>query len=261
MLALGEDPEEFERLHQDLLSAYEPADPLSAKQVEDLAKLYWRRAREGLVRHELELLQREQQRRRTELERAAFAPSEGRLIEVDLPRPQDAAARLRQALSYLEVRERVAQRDITLRLAWVFQHSCGDDTGWRTNLITSLLKRFARDNRYAVPPKEDDYPKLVELLAAEIGSVREALEVAQRESLEMSTAERAARLAPTGREWALMVCQENALDLAIDRKVRILMDLLRVRASKGIGDHGPGNGSVPGDGPGQAEVREAATPP
>jgi hypothetical protein len=215
-----------------------------------------------LVRHALELLQREQQRRRTEMERAAFAPSEQGLIGLDLPRPQDAAARLRQTLSYLEViRERVVQRDLTLRLAWVFQCSCRDDASWRSNLITSLLDRFARDNTYAVPPQEDDYARLLELLEAEIGSVREAWEVAQRESLEISGAERDARLAPTGKEWTLLVRQESALDRAIDRKVRILMDLLRMRAGRSPGPDGPGSGSALRQEAGQGGAGGTATPP
>ena len=45
MLALGEDPREFEKLKQDLIAAYGPGDALWRKQVEDLAKHHWRRQR------------------------------------------------------------------------------------------------------------------------------------------------------------------------------------------------------------------------
>ena len=45
MLALGEDPQEFEALEQELLTTYGPGDALWRRQIEDLAKLYWRRQR------------------------------------------------------------------------------------------------------------------------------------------------------------------------------------------------------------------------
>jgi hypothetical protein len=45
MLALGEDPEKFERLKRDLAAALGPENALSAAQLEYLAKLCWRRAR------------------------------------------------------------------------------------------------------------------------------------------------------------------------------------------------------------------------
>ena len=45
MLALGEDPEEFERLKRELAAALGSEDALSAAQIEYLARLCWRRAR------------------------------------------------------------------------------------------------------------------------------------------------------------------------------------------------------------------------
>ena len=45
MLALGEDPEQFQTLKQELMSAFGPGDALWEKQIEDLAWLYWRRER------------------------------------------------------------------------------------------------------------------------------------------------------------------------------------------------------------------------
>jgi hypothetical protein len=47
----------------------------------------------------------------------------------------------------------------------------------------------------------------------------------QREEKETSLAERDACLALEGKQWTLLLRQENALDRAIDRKVRILMNV------------------------------------
>ena len=263
MRALGEDPAEFERLYRELLGVYAPSDPLWGKQVEDLARLYWRRARldrarEGLIRQEIEILERDLQHRRKEIGQVAFAPSEHRLIEISVPRAQGHTAKLRQALSYLEViRQRVAQRDFTGRLAWVFREYCGEEETWRINLIESLLSRFARDNQYATRPAEGDYPKLVNLLEEETARVREALEAAEREGLQVSPSERDACLAPTGNQWALVIRQENALDRAIDRKVRILMELERRRTAQGPGAEVPPDGYAAGDEPQETETVEA----
>ena len=40
MRALGEDPEEFENLKQELLTSFGPGDALWEKQIHDLARLY-----------------------------------------------------------------------------------------------------------------------------------------------------------------------------------------------------------------------------
>ena len=45
MLALGEDPEQFQTLTEELMSAFGPGDALWEKQIEDLTWLYSRRER------------------------------------------------------------------------------------------------------------------------------------------------------------------------------------------------------------------------
>jgi len=125
------------------------------------------------------------------------------------------------------IRERVAQRDFTSRLAWIFGYYCGENQTWRTTVIRALMNRFARDNEYSNPPREEDYPKLVELLEEEIANVRAAFEAAERESPQISSAERDARLAPLGESWDRLSRQEAALDRAIDRKAKILLIYLR----------------------------------
>ena len=59
MRALGEDPERYAALKRELSTAYGPGDALWDRQIEDLAKLYWRRQRfermeTGLMRRALE---------------------------------------------------------------------------------------------------------------------------------------------------------------------------------------------------------------
>jgi hypothetical protein len=238
MLALGEDPGEFERLHRSLLAAYGAGDTLWAKQVEDLVKLYWRRARldrarDGMLRRELAGVKSEAERHKQERKQAAFAPSERLVLEIALPRFGDGQARLKQILSCLEMlREQVGRRDFFPRQRAVLRGLYGEVRSWQTAALLELLGWFARPDEYPRPPGEGEYGRLRSLLEEEMGSVRKAIALAKREEAETFSASRDACLAPTGKEWMLFLRQENALDRAIDRKVRILMSL-REQGAKG----------------------------
>ena len=73
MRALGEDPAQFEALKQELSASFSTGDSFVEKQVDDLARLYWRRDRlersqTGLMRRALLALEEKQHRRRKEIE-------------------------------------------------------------------------------------------------------------------------------------------------------------------------------------------------
>src|SRR5208337_2635446 len=77
MLALGEDPERFQTLTEELMSAFGPGDALWEKQIEDLAWLYCRRerldrAQEGVRRRALQAVEDWQHRRQQEMARVTF---------------------------------------------------------------------------------------------------------------------------------------------------------------------------------------------
>ena len=63
------------------------------------------------------------------------------------------------------------------------------------------------------------------LLDEEIAGVREEFEYAEQANQQKAAIERDACLAPVGETWRMLLRQENALDRAIDRKVRILLSL------------------------------------
>ena len=104
MRALGEDPARFEALKQELSASFSTGDPFVEKQVDDLARLYWRRERlersqTGLMRRALLALEEQQHRRRKEIEDCTIEV--GQAINVTLEAPTDPAARLRLLLSFL----------------------------------------------------------------------------------------------------------------------------------------------------------------
>jgi len=108
MLALGEDPKEFQVLQENLLTTYGPGDELWCRQIEDLAKLYWRRSRlermqTGVMRRALQEVEEKQHGREQELDNATFDPTHPEILEFALAEPSDDGVRLRRILSTLGV--------------------------------------------------------------------------------------------------------------------------------------------------------------
>src|SRR5271157_4686641 len=148
MLALGENPEEFEYLKKELMLSYGPGEILWQKQIDDLARLYCRRervqrAQAGLKRRALQGIDDGQHRRQQEMARVTFHASQHEMLEVELSESTDRGVGLRKTLSYLElVREEVQQRSFRPRQYAVLESLYQGMKGWRQALIFSLLHRF-----------------------------------------------------------------------------------------------------------------------
>jgi hypothetical protein len=250
MLVLGEDPEQFQTLTEELMSAFGPGDALWEKQIEDLAWLYSRRerlerAQQGVRRRALQAVDDWQHRRQQEMARVTFDASQHGVLDVDLPRSTDRGVELRKILSYLElVREEVKQRTFRPRQYGVLESLYTGMMGWRVGLIFRLLHRFGdpaelrnqrEDEEYRQflreqgnacdPPGEPERQELLRLLEEEIASIREEFAYAEKANEERAAIERDACLAPEGETWRMMLRQEAALDRSIDRKLRILLRL------------------------------------
>jgi hypothetical protein len=248
MLALGEDPQEFENSKQELMTAFGPGDALWEKQVDDLAWLYSRRerlerAQAGLKRRALQGIDDWQHRRQQEMARVTFDASQHEMFNVDLSESTDRGVTLRKMLSYLELlQEEVKQRTFRQRQYAVLEPLYRGMMGWRQGLMFNLLHRFGdplfvpderKNKEYAEwlresgyqPPGEPEYQELLRLLEEEIASVREEFAYAEKANEERVAIEREACLAPEGETWSMLLRQEAALDRSIDRKVRILLRL------------------------------------
>ncbi len=250
MLALGEDPQEFENLKQELMSALTPGDALWEKQIDDLTWLYWRRdrlerAEAGLKRRALLAVEEWQHRRQQEMAGATFDASQPQAIDVDMTEPADPGVRLRMLLSFLVViREQAKQRIFKPRQASEIETLYHNDVGWRQARLLALLRLF---NECFGPGAERQEPELKEMLSQQLGPresagepqyqellrlldeeiahVQEEFQYAEKVNEEKAAIERDACLAPEGETWKMMLRQEAALDHSIDRKVRILLRL------------------------------------
>ena len=257
MQALGEDPQEFENLKQELMSAYSAGDALWEKQIEDLAWLYWRRERleraeAGLKRRALQAIDDSQHRRQQEMARITFDASQHQMIGVHLSESTDRGVTLRRTLSFLElVQEEVKERTFRVRQYAILESLYSGATGWRQALIFDLLHDFGdpmcleaqqadeEEKQYRremgtdhEPPGEAGRQELLRLLEEEIASVREEFAYAEKANEERAAIERDACLAPEGETWKMMLRQEAALDQSIDRKVRILLRLRKGAAER-----------------------------
>ncbi len=150
MRALGEDPARFEALKQELSASFSTGDPFVEKQVDDLARLYWRRERldrsqTGLMRRALLALEERQHRRRKEIEDCTIEV--GQAINSTLEAPSDPAARLRLLLSFLAlIRLQVHKRYFLAWQAAALQGFYRNKTGWRGARLCFLLSLFAGSN-------------------------------------------------------------------------------------------------------------------
>ncbi len=150
MHALGEDPAQFDALKQELRASFSTGDPFVEKQVDDLARLYWRRERlersqTGLMRRALLALEEKQHRRRKEIEDCTIEV--GQALNVTLEAPSDPAARLRLLLSFLGlIRVQVHARSFLAWQAAALQGFYRNKTGWRGARLCFLLALFAGSN-------------------------------------------------------------------------------------------------------------------
>ncbi len=243
MRALGEDPARFETLKQELRQSFGSGDPFVEKQVDDLARLYLRRdrierAQTGLMRRALLEVGERQHRRRKEIEGATIAAGEA--IDVRLEAPSDPAARLRLLLSLLGVigAEVQARRFLPWQAA-TLKGCYGGKGGWRAGRIGHLLSFFADPDfaaRLVEAPGEPAglpceptevlwHKELLRLLEAETASVAEEFEYEQKLNEGKVAIERDACLAPSGEEWRMLLRREEALDRAIDRKIKLILTL------------------------------------
>jgi hypothetical protein len=263
MRALGEDPEEFEKMKRGLMTSFGPGDALWEMQIEDLARLYWRRERlermqEGVMRRALQAVEEWQHHRQLEMAGASFEASESRAIDIDLAEPSDPGARLRLLLSYLGViREQVKQRIFEHRQPFVIK-SLYQNLGWRQARLFHLFYLFikAADRQEqdldeeptesvgdrCEPAGEPQYQELLRLLEEEIAGLQEEFQYAEKANEEKAAIERDACLAPDGEQWKMMLRREETLDRSIDRKVKILLSLRKGSPAPPVSSGGQGDG-------------------
>jgi len=240
MADLGEDPAEFLRLRRDLIGSFQPANPVEALLVDDLAILWWKkrradRASTALQWSEVERLEKERLRELHEVNRETVDESTDEMLELGLRRLKNCAGKFEEAYECLDFMLKTVEKD---EYAPAFENACqvlwGAKPTPRVAEILSLYRALSgraepdeSDRARDLPPEAKDH--LLLLIHTEIRDLISEQQLFQFEHIEISPAMRRACLAPSGYRWSLMIRQENALERQIDRKVRLLLALQRSR--------------------------------
>jgi len=259
MRALGEDPKQYEALKRELAAAYGPGDALWVHQLDDLARLYWRRNRiermeTGLMRDALEKVDEERRSLVRALADVTFDPSQGKAVAFSLPKPAHPLVRRRLLISLWGViRDEVRRRVFTNAQTHAMENYYKEEPGWRPRQILELHRLFLDWAYYGhkhEQAKQEEYVK--ETFGDEAGLqarlqelerlVEEQIAVEQAAFAEEMAAQerkeaiaRDACLAPEGKTWEMLARQEMALDRSIDRKVRIILAMRKEHAREDRG--------------------------
>jgi len=251
LTALGEDPNEYDALKRDLLTSYGPGDSLWYHQVEDLAKLYWRRRRleraQGIfIRRALLDIERRERWRRAALVAATYEVTEHDIPDIQPPPSGDTLIRLRKLLSSLEIMQyQIPRGTFRPRYYAAVEMLSGGKLQTRARRIVHLLRLFAdpvyirdreeTDEEYKAILEKDFGPmeaageeqraELLKLIGEEMEVVKREMVWAEEIHAEEVEVERASLLIPMGEGWEVLLRQQEKLDRAIDRKVKLLLQM------------------------------------
>ena len=231
MVALGEDPRDFQRMLRSLVAARHPADALEMALVEDIAMLYWKKQH---------------------LESGEVAVQALNLRKYDLERKKLSIQVLRGCDSntseYVACRdglrnklESPGQFEEVINRLWRVV-TLAEDNDFSLKMKTDLLVVYGNDptlrggnldtHYQLLKDMKPDHPKyeplrreLIRSAMHEINDLVKEYRLYLDEYVQTTRVARVASMVPTEGQWPAIVRQQNALDRLLERKIRLLMDL------------------------------------
>ncbi len=232
---LGEDPDEFERYEQALFQKWQPSDAFEEALVRRIARNSWRvdraaRVQENTMVHEVVSLERD---------RAAKAENHARHV-------QGILAALHELL---EMNRKGDFTDFQAVMS-AYDGVYGPKPSARGNEIFNLIHKLSpaiqigkgqvKPEQATVPPPKERAAisiRLTELLESEIEDVRRYDETYQWQHLEITSAERQARMGPVQPHAPAIIRLEESPAHRLERDVRLLLHL-KDRDVRAAGMHG-----------------------
>jgi hypothetical protein len=145
MIDLNEDPKEFDLLHQGLIDSLEPRNTLEFTLVEDLAKLWWKKARAeraqaGVQVREVEQMQTARLKEIYEVNRDALDETDDEIMEKGVLRARDCTGKFEDALRLVEIlRAHVEGRNYCDNLEGMLQALYGKKPTWRGSMVITAF--------------------------------------------------------------------------------------------------------------------------
>ena len=231
MVALGEDPRDYQRMLRGLVAARHPADALEMAIVEDIAMLYWKKqyldSREVAVQA-LNLRKYDLERKKLSIQVLRGCDSntseyvacrDGLRNKLESPGQfEEVINRLWRVVTLAE------DNDFSLKMKTDLLVVYGNDPTLRGgNLDThyQLLKDMKPDHPKYEPLKRE----LIQSAMHEINDLVKEYKLYLDEYVQTTRVARVASMVPTEGQWPAIVRQQNALDRLLERKIRLLMEL------------------------------------
>ncbi len=235
MNALGEDPEDFRRLLDELTESYQPANAAERLQLERIAWLHWEDRRNHYTR--LWKLAYKQEEMRLERERQWLAAnsrncaaSRDELMETGLINRPDSPAKFSQLLEYVgTLIGSIQKKDFTLDYTPLVQLIYGKSPNVRGNTILNHLHACAESSRQG-SLDETAHLSLLKALYEEERDLLTAQDVYFQAHVEISPARRNATLA-AGWDDRPLIFEGNALSRQLERAYRIFFAMRQARKS------------------------------
>lgn len=227
MRELGEDPDEFSRLRQDLIESFEPQTAAEEMLVDDLAARRWERMRlergqAALLARRIQQLEIARQRKSLEISQKISAQLPTAILKMGLIWDEDSPEKFQRLLEWLGQLKDLVEASVfdgaELFIGWIY----GPNPSMRGALIKSLFMKLAEATPKA-PAEPADVSLLRRELMAEISSVTQQYQLYLRQHVEITPTMRAECLVPTTNErW--LSRELNRLDRQIERKTKLLLE-------------------------------------
>lgn len=260
LLKLGFNPSELEKLHQDLIEAWRPADITEGMLVRDLASLYWDKIR----------LQRGRAAEQVaEAKRVVRAEESNKVLKVQLERPlskldidlqgyrgvRDCNEKFEESLRVLDLlRDQVARRDWSKKTQECLKLLYGGYPHRLAKQIIDLIALFSSPPQDAPPPDEAAYNRLISLIEQEKALVGKEFEVFRAEEADKDVHSQEKALREARGQLTLTESSDAALDRQIETKVKLLLRLKAARLESPVEQPGGADSIGPEITPDNGEV-------
>ena len=263
MLALEEDPREYQHRLDELLTAHRPANAAQRMLVEDIALLRWRklrnqRAQEGLTLKSLERLERDRLQQEADMEKQCSDFSQKKAFEMGMFNIPDSPPKFKELARLVDMfLDAVERREFTEEGYRLMASVYGPEPSTRGVRILTAYHALADSGGEGLPDvagSEDGEQAVVTPEADQAGSESDApaergaptFDEQYYHDLQLDLLEerrdinekyltylqnhvpsvasvRTDAVTPSAEEWPMLIRQEQSLDREIERKTKLLL--------------------------------------
>jgi hypothetical protein len=223
LMAVGEDPQEFEHLCEEQGQSFFPFTPAQHMLCEDLALLRWgrlrnQRAQAAQINSSYEELQLNAEELRRQYHRDGMGFNRAEVAEKGMANMPDCPAKFEQIIVSLKLLlEDVKKKDFTDNASHTLLLLYGKQPSLRANFFIGCFRRFRKEK-----PNKADHAQLHDELIDEQMEWNIKYQFYLRRHVEISMARRNLCFAPREKVWTLLLRQEGYVDRQIERKTRLL---------------------------------------